>query len=131
MITPRPDLCSPGCGVQEIRFQAHDGLRLWGLMGRCPLYRSEQPAVLRLVGPCDRPTIDGTVVQEGRTQFVVQSPPGRRLGDRVLDAVRLCEIAASFANVDPTQVGFGRGECPKLPDDVRIADELRAGGLTT
>lgn len=131
LITPRPDLSSAGCEVQEIRFQSHDGVRLWGLVGRCPLIRCEQAANLRFVGPCERPTIDHELVQTGRTEFVVQSPAGRRLEDRVLDAVRLCEVAASFDSVDPSRVGFERTPGPGLPDDVRIADQLRLGGLTS
>lgn len=131
LITPRPDLSGACCEVQEIRFQSHDGVRLWGLVGRCPLLNSEQPALLRFVGPCERPTIDGASVQLGRTEFVVQTPAGRRLQDRVLDAVRLCEIAARFESVDPQQVGFERSAGPEPPDDIRIADELRAGGFTT
>jgi len=130
LITPRDDLSTAGCEVQEIRFQSHDGVRLWGLMGCCPLFRNQQPAALRFVGPCERPVIDQAQVQAGRTEFVVQTPAGRRLEDRVLDAVRLCQIAAGFESVDPTQVSFERTPDEGVPDHVRIAEELRAGGLT-
>jgi hypothetical protein len=130
LITPRPDLSSGSCEVQEIRFQSHDGIRLWGLMGRCPLFRSEQAANLQFVGPCELPAIDNEAVESGRTEFVVQSPVGRRLEDRVMDAVRLCEIAASFSTVDSTRVGFERTSEPTLADEIRIVGHLRAGGLT-
>ncbi len=129
LLTPRPDLSTGACEVQEIRFQAHDGVRLWGLVGRCPLLRDEQPAALRIVGPCHLPAIDVNSVQLGCTEFVIQSPPGRRLEDRVLDAVRLCEIASRFDSVDADQVGFGAVESLGLPDEARIADGLRASGM--
>lgn len=129
MLTPRPDLSTGGCEVQELRFQAHDGVRLWGLMGRCPIFRNEQPAALRFVGPCQLPAIDVNAVQRGCTEFVIQSPAGRRLEDRVLDAIRLCEIAANFESVDPSQVGFGNRDLDSLSDEARIATQLRACGM--
>jgi len=130
LLTPRPDLSTGTCEVQEVRFQAHDGVRLWGLMGRCPILRSEQPATLRFVGPCQLPTIDVNSVQQGCTEFVIQTPAGRRLEDRVLDALRLCQIAADFETVDSAQVDFqGHGRGVQLPDEVRIADRLRARGI--
>lgn len=129
LLTPRPDLSTGGCEVQEVRFQAHDGVRLWGLMGRCPILRNEQPAALRFVGPCQLPAIDVDSVQLGCTEFVIQSPAGRRLEDRVMDALRLCEIAANFESVDSDQIGFGGLDNVDLPDEARIADQLRTGGV--
>ena len=129
LITPRPDLSTAGCEIQEIRFQAHDGVRLWGLMGRCPLFRSDQPATLRLVGACQLPTVNVDSVQQGCTEFVVQVPAGRRLEDRVLDALRLAEIAANFKQVDASQVGFDYEQQTEAPDEVLIADKLRLRGI--
>ncbi|MFT7486947.1 MAG: hypothetical protein ACI9F9_002804 [Candidatus Paceibacteria bacterium] len=129
LITPRPDLSTGGCEIQEIRFQAHDGVRLWGLMGRCSLFRSEQPAVLRIVGACQLPAVDVASVQQGNTEFVIQVPAGRKLEDRVLDALRLAELAANFEQVDPSRVGFAAGEPSMAPDEVLIAIKLRLGGL--
>ena len=129
LVTPRPDLSTAGCEVEEIRFQAHDGVRLWGLVGRCPILRDEQRAALKLVGPCQLPAIDIEAVQQGCMEFVIQTPAGRRLEDRVLDAVRLCEVAASFENVDAEQIGFEGVGGVDLPDEVLIADELRACGM--
>ncbi|MFT7668062.1 MAG: hypothetical protein ACI8X5_000749 [Planctomycetota bacterium] len=127
--TPRPDLSTAGCEVQEIRFVAHDGVRLWGLVGRCPLLGNQQPAALRLVGPCQLPSINIESVQLGCTEFVVQTPAGRRLEDRVLDAVRLCQVAASFEKVDSAQVAFGGSKDLDLPDEARIADRLIECGI--
>ena len=129
LITPRPDLSTRSCEVQEIRFRAHDGVRIWGLVGRCPFLRDAQPAALRLVGAAEPPQIDVATVEQGRTEFVVQIPAGRRLVDRVLDALRLRQIAAEYARIDADQVAFSGDEGRRLPDEVRIADRLFSGGL--
>jgi hypothetical protein len=126
LLTPRPDLSSASCDVQEIRFRAHDGARIWGLVGRCPLLRSLQPAALRVLNASEVPRIDPKVVELGQTQFVIQMPPGRRLVDRVLDTLRLRQIAAEFAQIDAARVHFAE---EGQPDEVRIASELQAGGF--
>lgn len=129
LITPRSDLSTAGCEVQELRFQAHDGVRLWGLMGRCPLLRSEQPARVSFVSACQPVSIDVETVQQGRTEFVVQMPVGRRLEDRVLDGLRLIALASNFENVDSARVRFsGQGD-PDAPDEVLIIDKLRVDGF--
>ena len=98
-------------------------------MGRCPLFRDQQPAALRIVGPCELPTIDTSTVQEGCAEFVVQEIAGRRLEDRVLDALRLCELAGRFETVDSERVRFEAPRHVAPRDEVLIADELRSGGL--
>ncbi|MFT5058761.1 MAG: hypothetical protein ACI89E_001540 [Planctomycetota bacterium] len=129
LITPRPDLSTAGCEIQEIRFRAFDGEWLWGLMGRCPIFSGIQPAALRVVSTSQPLTIDIGLVQEGMTQFIVQLPAGRRLEDRVLDALRLTEVAGSVQQVDAARVHFDGGKSPYLPDEARIADGLRHVGL--
>jgi len=103
---------------------------MWGLMGRCPLFRNAQPASLRMVSAVQMPTIDVASVENGCTEFVVQVPPGRRLEDRVLDALRLAEVAANFAHVDPERVGFDCCSPCGAPDEVLIADKLRLNGIS-
>ena len=129
LITPRPDLSTRSCEVQEIRFRAHDGVRIWGLVGRCPFLRNDQPAALRLVGAAEAPRIDVATVEQGRTEFVVQIPAGRRLVDRVLDALRLRQIAAAYAHIDASRVAFLEDGARSVPDEVRIVDKLCSGGL--
>jgi len=126
LLTPRPDLSTASCEVQEIRFRAHDGTSIWGLVGRCPLLNGPQPASLKLLNASETALIDTTKVEEGRTQFVVQIPPGRRLVDRVLDALRLRQIALGFALIDTGDVEFDRGQGG---DEVLIARQLRSGGI--
>ncbi len=125
----RPDLSSRSVEVQEIKFRAHDGVRLWGLVGRCPLFQGERPVRLRVVGPAEPVRIDGSTVEGGVVEFVVQEPPGRRLEDRVMDVVRLCRLAAAMAGVDTTRIAFFEGGGRPAPDEFLIADRLREGGL--
>ena len=129
LIVPRPDLSTAAFEVQEIRFLAHDGIRLWGLMGWCPLFHEDQPAQLRLVGACDHASIDHQIVQHGCTEFVLQEPAGRRLEDRVLDVLRLCDLAASFESIDETRVELTVRDPANPPDEILIAEELRMGGI--
>ena len=129
MIVPRPDLSGTGCDVQEVRFRAHDGLRLWGLLARCPLFQQARPVRLRMIGPCDAPAIDRDCIEAGSADLVLQVPAGRRLEDRVLDVLRVFEVIESLEGVDPTRIALA--ECPggSRPDEFLIASELRAGGL--
>lgn len=129
LIVPRPDLSVSGCEVQELRFRAHDGTRLSGLMAWCPIFHSEQPAHVRLVSSREVPSIDVDRVQEGYTEFVLQELPGRRLEDRVLDVLRFYDLATSFESIDSTRVQLTVEDAARPPDEILIAEELRAGGL--
>lgn len=129
LITPRPDLSTAGCEIQEIRFRAFDGERLWGFMGRCPILSGVQPATLRMVNASQPIIIDLELVQTGITQCIIQLPAARRLEDRVLDALRLTEVAGSIQQVDAARVQFEGDNTPYVPDEVRIANGLRQGGF--
>ena len=126
---PRPDLSSPACEVEEVRFRSHDGVRLWGLVGRCPLLHGQQPALLRTVGACERPAINPSNVQDGFTEIVLQFPAGRRLEDRVLDVLRTCDLALNLQWVDVDRVQLSTTDSRDLPDELRIAEQLRSTGL--
>lgn len=126
---PRPDLSSRTLEVLEIKFRAHDGVRLWGLMGRCRLLQGKLPARLRVVGPAEPAAIAERDVEGGFVEFVLQEPPGRRLEDRVLDVVRLCQLAASMGGVDTSRIELGDGRERPAPDEFLIAARLREGGL--
>ncbi|MCB9914557.1 MAG: hypothetical protein H6828_05340 [Planctomycetes bacterium] len=127
---PRPDLSSAGCEVEEFSFRAHDGVRLRGLIGRCPLFRTEQPAHIRTLGACKVPDIDVELVQSGRTEILIQFPAGRRLEDKVLDVLRVCELARELDSVDCDRVELATSETAPGPDELRIAADLRALGLS-
>ena len=129
MIVPRPDLSSSACDVQELRFRAHDGLRLWGLLARCPLFRAARPVRLRRIGPCDAPAVDRACVEAGSVDLVLQVPAGRRLEDRVLDVLRVFEVVESLEGVDPAQLSLASGDDGAHPDEFLIASELRGKNL--
>jgi hypothetical protein len=126
---PRPDLSSRALEVVELKFRAHDGKRLWGLMGRCPLVRGALPARLRVVGPAEPVGIAADDVEGDFVAFVLQEPPGRRLEDRVLDVVRLCRVAALMDGVAADRIELRNGARGPTPDEFLITDSLRAGGL--
>ena len=127
MITPRPDLSGHGREVVEFRLRAHDGERLWGLFAR-PSWRSGPwPARIRSVGPADRPEVSANLLQDGQAEFVFQEPAGRRLEDRVLDVVRVCQVAFQTAGIDRLAVRFDCSTETDGPDEFLIAEQLFAG----
>ena len=127
---PRPDLSSPGKEVVEFRVRAHDGVRLWGLIARPTPRLGQQPVRIRVIGPCDPPTIDSTAMRNGWVEFVLQEPAGRRLVDRVLDVVRIFQVARETEGVDPERLEFEAESGGHAPDEFRIASRLLEGGYT-
>ncbi|MBM3991276.1 MAG: hypothetical protein FJ298_09770 [Planctomycetes bacterium] len=124
---PRPDLSSPLVEVDEWRLRAHDGERLWGLRGSSRFHPDPIGACVRLAAAPARPEIDVAVVAEGRVEWVLQVPAGRRLEDRVLDLVRLREVVAELA-VDPQSVHFDHPELA-MPDEVAICLGMDQNGI--
>ncbi|MEM7516865.1 MAG: hypothetical protein AAF368_08075, partial [Planctomycetota bacterium] len=111
------------------RMRAHDGLRIWGMLGRCRLAGETMPVRIRLVPPGHPLEIDREAIKDGSVEFVLQQPPGRRLEDRVLDVMRAFRTAAGLAGVDEEAVRLvHQGEKP-VPDEFLIAKELLAEGL--
>jgi len=129
LITPRPDLSSATVEVREVKFKAHDGVRLWGLTARCPMMQEAKEARIRVVGPAHPAEIEAHWVQGGCCEFVVQEPAGRRLEDRVLDVLRVCELAASLEGIDRARIRLDTASGAEPPDELLIAAELRAGGI--
>lgn len=129
LMIPRLDLSCPGLDVTEIRFRTHDGLRLWGLVGRSSVHRDERPARVRLVGPSTPPDVDAGCVEDGCLDVVVQEVAGRRLEDRVLDLLRVLDLARRLDGVDSARVRLEPPVDEHVPDEYRIAEELRSGGL--
>ncbi len=124
LLIPRPELTSNVVEVDEFRIRTHDGIRLFGLRARHRMGASSTPARIRVVGPCELPEVDTAKLRPGESEFVFQSPAGRRLEDRVLDVLRICQVAAQRDEV--------RGEDVRLVctdgqrDEFLIASQLLA-----
>ncbi|MFN0006521.1 MAG: hypothetical protein ACKVXR_01335 [Planctomycetota bacterium] len=126
LYTPRPDLSSPPVKVEEFRVKAHDGLRLTGLRGRRSLELAGFRIRLRLVSEGGQPEIDQKAVAGGVIEYALQFPAGRRLEDRVLDVVRICQLAAAKDGVEPREVQLYSPPGSPNPDEFLIAAELLA-----
>lgn len=124
VLIPRPELSSAMLEVAEFRLRAHDGVRLFGLRAHSRLGASDQPARVRVVGPCDLPAIGLDAAERGGTEYVLQVPAGRRLEDRVLDVLRVCQIAAEDRPFDVDRVRLVAAE--QEPDEFLIASQLLA-----
>lgn len=127
MVTQRQDLSRPGCDVIEYRLRAHDGAQLWGLFARPAWQTGRLPARIRSVGPAERPEIDPKTLADGFAEFVFQEPAGRKLADRVLDVVRICQMAFRTEGIDRLQVSFSCPTEAREPDEFVIAQHLFAG----
>lgn len=123
VIIPRPELSSNGIEVDEFRVRAHDGVRLWGLRARSRFGTSA--ARVRVVGPSDLPEIDRRAIERGEVEFVFQEPAGRRLEDRVLDVLRVCQVAVEVGTPAARVELVASEGCP-APDEFLIATQLLA-----
>lgn len=129
LLVPRPDLSSAGCVVQELRLRTHDGLRIWGLLGRCPLLQARQPARIRRVSACEHAQVDTPCVEQGTVDLVIQGLPARRLEDRVMDVLRVLQAASQLDGVDTERIRLEMPSRDDAPDEFLIVEELRAEGL--
>lgn len=125
LIIPRPELSAPEVEVDEFRIRAHDGIRLFGLRARPRLIAPNGTVRVRLVGPCELPQIDQSTVQDGMTEFVLQLPAGRRLEDRVLDVLRVCQLASERESA----VQLFAAAHDQEPDEFLIAAQLLSNEL--
>lgn len=123
VLIPRPELSSTLLEVAEFRLRAHDGVRLFGLRARRRDAPTGEPARVRVVGPCDLPAIDLDDALRIGTEFVLQVPAGRRLEDRVLDVLRVCQVAAED-HLDAARVQLVAAD--QEPDEFLIASQLLA-----
>jgi hypothetical protein len=129
LYTPRPDLSSRSVRVEEFRVKAHDGLRLCGLHGRRAMAIGASRVRLRVLSPDRIPEIDLPAVRSGVVEYVLRFPAGRRLEDRVLDVLRVSELAAAKENVAATEVLLYSPEGEAEPDEFLIVSQLRSGEL--
>lgn len=127
LLIPRPELSTGGIEVDEFRIRTHDGIRLLGLRARSRIGALRGPARIRVVGPCEAPQVDPEAIHPGEIEFVLQFPAGRRLEDRVLDLLRLCQVAAEKEDLPADQVRFSSQLAEK--DEFLIASQLLADDL--
>jgi hypothetical protein len=130
LLIPRPELSTPAIEVDEFRIRAHDGIRLYGLRAQNRLNVSGKSARIRMVGPCDLPEIDRELVADGATEFVFQEPAGRRLEDRVLDVLRVCQLASADSHIDANRVRLFVPDPEQEPDEFLIASQLLADDIS-
>ncbi|MBL8863694.1 MAG: hypothetical protein JNK02_17015 [Planctomycetes bacterium] len=123
VLIPRPELSTNGIQVDEFRVRAHDGIRIWGLRARSRF--GTRSARVRVVGPSDLPRIDSAAVLRGEAEFVFQEPAGRRLEDRVLDVLRVCQLAGEVG-ASPSEVELVAPATGPAPDEFLIASQLLA-----
>lgn len=127
--TPRGDLSRDGKEVREFRIRTEDGSRLWGLFARPTWQKGPWTAIVRSVGPADRPAVTASLVRGGTAELVFQEPAGRRLADRVVDVMQVCRIALAMRDIERVEV-----EVPEADncrggignDELVIAEQLLA-----
>ena len=133
LYTPRPDLSTRAVRVEEFRVRAFDGLRLFGLCGHRSMAIGKTQVRLRMLPhdtPADRPTeIDLSAVRSGVTEYVLRCPEGRKLEDRVLDVLRVCELAAAKEGIRTHEVVLFTPEAESEPDEFLIAAQLISGEI--
>lgn len=127
LLLPRPDLSDTGIDVVEFHLKAHDKTPLVGLAGRSTFHRSHYTARVRLRGPAEDLLVDADLVATGTADVVLQTPAGRRLEDRVLDLLRVCEVARDLDGVAEIQVKEPASRDPE--DDLLIVKQLVEAGL--
>jgi hypothetical protein len=128
LLMPRPDLCSARADVVEWRMRTHDGLRIWGLRGSSHFHPVAADAAIRCVEATELPEVACDTIADGWIDFVYQVPAGRRLEDRVLDALRVRQVAL-HSGVDREHVHFVSSAPGRTPDEFLIAEELVRLGL--
>jgi len=125
---PRPELSSPLVDVVDWRLKAHDGERLTGLRGQSPFHPCPKGAWIRQAAPDEDLELSIDAISQGCVDFIYRVPPGRRLEDRVLDALRVWQAALN-GGVDPDTVRFVPSERLGAPDEFMIAEKLLERGF--
>jgi hypothetical protein len=129
LYTPRPDLSSRSVRVEEFRVRAYDGLRLPGLVGKRSMAIGASRTRLRILPPEVLLEVDVSAVRSGVIEYALQLPAGRRLEDRVLDVLRVCELAASREGIRPQEVLLHSPDGETEPDEFLIASTLMSGEI--
>jgi hypothetical protein len=115
--------------VVEWRLRAHDGVRLWGLRAGSPFHPQPCGAWIRQTTTCDLPEICMDAITDGCLDFVWQIPAGRRLENRVLDVLRVWQVAVNYSGLAPSEVRLVAPIPGQEPDEFMIASRLLAQGI--
>lgn len=126
LLVPRPELSTAAIEVDEFRIRAHDGIRLFGLRAQCRQRSTPAVVRIRVVGPCELPHVDAAALDGSTREFVLQLPAGRRLEDRVLDVLRVCQLASNDAGEGSSRVSLVASDRDHEPDEFLIASQLLA-----
>ena len=133
LILPRADLTTQLADVVEWRMRGHDGVQLWGLRAMSPYHPEPRGVCVREVCATELPEVRLETVAEGWAEFVLQIPAGRRLEDRVLDLVRVIQVALSTCGVAAEAVRLEAsvlaGERRRPADELVIAERLVRQGI--
>lgn len=127
LVFSRPELSLPGGEALELWLRAHDGIRLRGILGRSLMSLPEPELRLELLASGEAGTLEWDEISRGRADLLFEPPPSRRLEDRVLDAVRICQATRAVTGVPSGPLRLVL-EGSKAADELQIADRLLAAG---
>ena len=124
---PRQDLSTPFVEVEEFRFRAHDGLRLWGVRMLGGYSAPELPTRICIVDPATDIGPETRALEPGGAYFFLREPQGRRLEDQVLDVLRLACLIANLERRGVEHVDCAADGLEAEPNHLalRIAEELK------
>jgi len=127
LLLPRPDASTPFVEVEEFRFKAHDGVRLWGVRMLAGYRAPEQPSRICIVGPAEAINPETRALEPGGAFFFLREPEGRNLEDQVLDVLRLACLIASLERRGVEHIDCQGVGQEATPDHLalRIAGELK------
>ena len=127
LVFPRAELSIPGGEALELWLRAHDGIRLRGILGRSLLALPEPELRLELLAPGESAELEWDEISRGRADLLFEPPPSRRLEDRVLDAVRICQASRAVTGVPSGPLRLVM-QGPRAADELQIADRLLSQG---
>lgn len=127
LLLPRPDVSTPFVEVEEFRFRAHDGLRLWGVRMLAGYSAPELASKICIVGPAEAIDPETRALDPGGAFFFLREPSGRRLEDQVLDVLRLACLIASLERRGVEHIDCCADQQEAEPNHLalRIAEELK------
>jgi hypothetical protein len=129
LILPRPELSTRSTEIVEWRLRAHDGLRLSGFRASSPIHATPKGAWIHQSTTPDLEGIRLEGVPEGCVEFILVVPSERKLEDRVLDLLRVFQVAMAAADIPANEVRLVP-PCPEEePDEFMIVTRLLRQGL--
>lgn len=127
LLLPRPDISTPFVEVEEFRFRAHDGLRLWGVRMLAGYPVPELASKICIVDPATDIGPETRALEPGGAYFFLREPQGRPLEDQVLDVLRLACLIANLERRGVNCVDCAADDQEAEPNHLalRIAEELK------